>query len=479
MMNLSQTPEASQVEREPPVRRISAGVREEEVCRILNLKKNLDYSDILIKYASKYLHLGWDLVAVNARGDATLGLDFTLPEELWQPRLTELGMEGVQVNLGLRTGLPSHLLVLEVHREESLFPFNQRGDWASGCVAQVGEEREQHYYLLPQGWTPPPSFFLTSFQIMVFGEGGLVLAPPSLEPRVQTNLRWLQPPWESPPSRLSPVLGKFLQKHSPAPPPAAPVSRSGDLPRWEEIYPLIARRPGVLQALLAPAEDPEVYYHGLLAAARAAGLSDVRLLTGLLWHAPLGDARRDPERWQSLQEILSLADRGEAAARRPEDAPERGGWKGEPSARRGEEGEARHHTEHGEAPPAVPGIPPLPPRHGPAPQGNGSRGRQKEEDYRGHGSQGGEPHGSSDWDPWSQFFRLDRDSLMVDRRRYEAMIYELGKLGAWHEVLKRETRTNKQLREKLESQWTRDLQYYRELALKNRKKGWYRWWQED
>ena len=92
-----------------------------------------------------------------------------------------MGLEGQQFNLGVRTGAPSRLLVLEVHREASRPPFNQRGDWCSGCVAEVGVEREQHYFTLPKGWQPPSSFFLESFQIMIFGEGGLVLAPPSVE----------------------------------------------------------------------------------------------------------------------------------------------------------------------------------------------------------------------------------------------------------------------------------------------------------
>ncbi len=155
-----------------PARNIKAGVREEEVCQIYNLKKNLDYSDILIKYANKYLKLGWDLVAVNAQGETALDLDFREPEEFWSPKLTTLGLEGVQINLGVRTGKPSHLLVLEVHRDASLAPFNQRGDWGSGCVAEVGSDREQHYYKMPRGWQPPSSYFLESFQIMVFGEEG-------------------------------------------------------------------------------------------------------------------------------------------------------------------------------------------------------------------------------------------------------------------------------------------------------------------
>jgi len=187
-----------------PVRNRKAGVREEEVCQILNLKKNLDYSHVLIKYANKYLKLGWNLVAVNAQGQTAQDLDFRQPEEVWSPKLTAMGMEGLQINLGVRTGRSSRLLVLEVHRDASLAPFNQRGDWGSGCVAEVGNDREQHYYMLPRGWQPPSSYFLESFQIMVFGEEGLVLAPPSLEPKAQATLRWLRPPWENP--RPDPAL---------------------------------------------------------------------------------------------------------------------------------------------------------------------------------------------------------------------------------------------------------------------------------
>jgi len=127
---------------ERPGRKITGGVREEEVCQIFNLKENLDYSDIVIKYANKYRRLGWDVVAVNSLGDTALELDFREPEEIWSPKLPAFGLEGVQVNLGVRTGSPSRLLVLEVHRTESQAPFNQRGEWGSGCVAEVGADRE-------------------------------------------------------------------------------------------------------------------------------------------------------------------------------------------------------------------------------------------------------------------------------------------------------------------------------------------------
>jgi hypothetical protein len=78
-------------------------------------------------------------------------------------------------------------------------------------------------------------------------------------------------------------------------------------------------------------------------------------------------------------------------------------------------------------------------------------------------------------DTWSELFRLSRDHLVVDRRRYEAMIYELGKLGAWQDFFKGQQRENRNLREKIESQWAKELEFFRQLSSKNDKKGWRKW----
>lgn len=79
------------------------------------------------------------------------------------------------------------------------------------------------------------------------------------------------------------------------------------------------------------------------------------------------------------------------------------------------------------------------------------------------------------YDSWAELFRLGRDHLIVERRRYEAMIYELGKLGAWQEFLRQQQRDNRQLREKIEAQWARELEYFRQLSFKGDKRGWRKW----
>ncbi|MGQ9687468.1 MAG: bifunctional DNA primase/polymerase [Desulfobaccales bacterium] len=451
-----------------PGRTFKAGIREEEVCQIFNLKKNLDYSDILIKYAHKYLTLGWDLVAVNAQGEAALDLDFRLPEDVWASRLTAMGLEGIQVNIGVRTGKPSRLLVLEIHREESLAPFNQPGEWCSGCVAEVGTSREQHYYVVPRGWQPPPSYFLESFQIMIFGEEGMVLAPPSLEPKAKAALRWLRPPWETPPTRPSPALCKFVKESAPSL-LGPPLLSTPQVPTWAEIYPSINTYPSVLQALLAPAATPEEYYQSLVAAARKVGLLDPQVLLGILWHAPLGDGSRSPERWKYFQRLVGAWDRQEWQALPQDSWPTGTGV----SADGGLDDLRDSETAAGEAPVGQwpPGGYPTVPAGAPtrsqgrglktsAPPGSPNRSRPSEEDY---------------FDSWAEFFRLGRDTLLVDRRRYEAMIYELGKLGAWQDFLKGQHRENRQLREKIEAQWNRELEYFRQLSTKNGKKGWRVW----
>ncbi len=438
--------------RSAPKRNFS-GLREEELERILHLKRNLDYSDTLIQYAGKYRKMGWELVAVNLRGEPAFDLDFREGEEVWAARLTDWSLEGHQVNLGIRTGAPSRLLVVEVHREESRPPFDRRGEWGSGCVAEVGLEREQHYYTLPKGWQPPSSFFLEGFQIMIFGEGGLVLAPPSMDPQLQTNLRWLRPPWESPPTRPSPALCRFITDHA----PRLKSEKAKPLPEvlaWSRIYPLIQPHPRILQALLAPAVSFEAYYRTLLSEARAVGLEDPAVLLGLLWHAPLGDSRESWEKAAHLEELVKQALSGVQ--------PLTGGFA---PAR---EAEARAPaTGDPEAP--VPTAPEAtPPAAGMAPPPPGGNGHSRPE-----------PAGPAP-PSWQEILRLTQENLLVERRRYEAMIYELGKLGALQEIFRRENRQNKALRDKLESQWTAELEYLRQqLTAKKPKKGWYRsWWQE-
>lgn len=449
---------------------MSYSVREEEVCQILSLKEKLDYSEVLVRYAAKYLQLGWDLVAVNLNGEPALDLDFRQSRKLWAEKLTHLGLEGVQVNLGVRAGAPSRLLVLEVHRQKSAPPFNQRGEWCSGCVAEVGREREQHYYVLPKGWQAPASFFLEAFQIMVFGEGGVVLAPPSLEPQARSTLKWLRPPWESPPTRPSPGLCKFIRAHAPVL-PRSPLNPEPEVLPWEAVYPVISSHPEVLKALLAPAASSDSYYRQLLKAAKTAGLQDPQTLLGLLWHAPFGNSSSRPRRPEALLSLISQG-MGEDFWQDEEPEPEASRWL--PPGRHSE-GEAREN-----------GLPDFsresfsPKGDGPAaPSGLVTEGLWPADERPGNGRRTSLSAGTRAYEAWGEACPFPQESLIVERRRYEAMIYELGKLGALTDFYRREHRQHKALRDRLETQWMRELEYLRQLVAKKTKKGWYLPWKKD
>jgi hypothetical protein len=458
--------------------RMPAGIREEEVCQILNLKKNLEYSEILVQYATKYQRLGWNLVAVNFKGEPALDLDFSQSHELWAEQLTGLGLEGIQVNLGVRTGALSRLLVLEVHRGESLAPFNQRGEWCSGCVAEVGLEREQHYYALPKGWQPPASFFLEAFRVMVFGEGGMVLAPPSLEPRARSNLRWLRPPWESPPTRPGAALCKFIKEHAPTLPQASLKPESPVTP-WAEIYPIISSHPGVLQALLAPAPTSESYYQNLLKTAQLAGLEEPQFLLGLLWHAPLGNSHNHPQRAEYLMALVKrvLVETADPPLWEPAPICGAGPVMTSPEAPRAPAQEGA-----GAYPEALPKGCTAELQFGSYSPAAASMPAERFETAPGKPANGKDalrPGWGDLSEAWSEMCRFTQENLVVERRRYEAMIYELGKLGALNDIFKREYRQNKGLRDKLEFQWTKEIDYLRELVAKKTKKGWYRSWRQE
>ncbi len=276
----------------------SVRIGQDEIAHILNRKENLDHHGQLWGYVSRYRALGWDLAIVTTQG-ADLDLDLEQPEELWWKQLADLGLDGAQLNLAIRTGRPSRLLVLEVNKGSGAPSPDLLGDWRAQCVAELGNCREQHYYFLPPESQEPPSFFLAQ-EVLIYGAEGLILAPPSLEPEAGETWRWLMPPWESPLQAPKPAVWQFLREHL-----APSIGWTPEVTAWDEIYPVIAIHEPVLKALLVPPTSLDIYYRDLLQAAMAVGLRDHRFLLGLMWHASHGDARSNGNRWIDLQNLLA------------------------------------------------------------------------------------------------------------------------------------------------------------------------------
>jgi len=286
-------------------------VGQEEIGRIFNLKENLDLKDLLVTYAPHYQQLGWVLVGMKSPAGTPLELDLSQPAELWSQQLSEMGADQGQINIGIRTGKASNLLVLEVNKGEGSLSLDQWGDWRADCVAEMGGSREQHYYALPLEAQTPPSFFLAP-QVLIYGEGGLVLVPPSLEPQAREPWRWLQPPWESPPRPPKPAVWQFLKEYIPA------AMLNSEVQSWAEIYRMFAPHGSLLKALLVPPTSQDEYYQGIIQTARGLGFKDPALLFNLLWHAPHGEARQNPEKRDYLQELVATArDRQEGGASLP------------------------------------------------------------------------------------------------------------------------------------------------------------------
>lgn len=305
-------------------REFAVRVGQDEIGRILDLKGNLDHSGLWLDYVARYLSLGWDLVPMSARGTTELGLDFSQPQEVWSQKLTELGLDEMQLNVAIRTGKSSRLLVLEVNQGEGALPLDQLGEWRSECVAEVGNSREQHYYALPPERLAPPSFFQAP-QVLIYGEGGLVLAPPSLETQGREPWRWRQPPWEATLRYPKPAVWHFIREHVTL--AAETENVAAQVLPWERVYPIIAPHGMVLKCLLVPAPSLEAYYYGVLTTAMGVGITDPEVLLSLLWHAPHGDCRTRPGRWEYLQDLVAakplvpLGENGLSEPRRDPDLP--------------------------------------------------------------------------------------------------------------------------------------------------------------
>jgi hypothetical protein len=276
----------------------SVRVGQDEIGRILNLKENLDLKELLVTYAPHYQQLGWVLVGMKSPEGTPLEIDFSQPAELWSRQLADLGADQAQITVGIRTGKASNLLVLEVNQGEGALSLDQWGEWRSECVAEMGGCREQHYYALPPEGQAPPSFFLAP-QVLIYGEGGLVLVPPSLESQAREPWRWRLPPWETPPQAPKPAVWQFLKEYIPA------ALVKPEVPTWTEVYQKIAVHGSMLKALLVPPASQDAYYQGILSTARGLGFNDQTLLLGLLWHAPHGEARHDPDKLTYCQELIA------------------------------------------------------------------------------------------------------------------------------------------------------------------------------
>jgi hypothetical protein len=279
-------------------------VGEEELGRIFLLRDGLDHSELLIQHADHYRDLNWVL---EAGGGGVEPLDFSQSPEIWGERLLTMALAGVEVVLSIKTGLPSQLLVLETPRGETIL--DTYGEWRSPCRALAGENWEQHYFALPPATRVPVLGGVENFHIRIYGQGGLVPAPPSRRSEDGTLWTWLAPPWELPPDAPGPPIWEFLEdfgllRESEELDPAAQV-----LP-WDQVYALLAPHADLIRALLTPTASAPAYYRDLAHQARQAGINNPDVLYALLWHAPQGDARNSPERLAFIRELSAEAKPG-------------------------------------------------------------------------------------------------------------------------------------------------------------------------
>ncbi|MDI6852017.1 MAG: hypothetical protein QME75_00230 [Deltaproteobacteria bacterium] len=270
--------------------------------RILSLKERQKQESRVAACASRYLLLGWDLAALDTASAAELPVDFQQPQDLWSFQLADFEERGSSLGLAVHTGVRSNIFVVEVAVGEGDAVLDRLGIWRADCVARHGGSLERHFYAIPQGRRVPNASILQDALVTIYGEGGLVEVPLEADSPDEEAWLWLIPPWESPPQYPPPALWRFLEEQVPG---MLEIASKAEIPTWEEVFPLVASRAALLQALLAPADSPEKYYENLVETAVEEGFNDPNLLLGLLWHAPHGDARKRDENWDYLVKLVT------------------------------------------------------------------------------------------------------------------------------------------------------------------------------
>jgi len=189
---------------------------------LLNLKSLLEYKETVSIYAAEYQKLGWVLQAMPPRDGSDLQVDFGADPAAWGSRLWEPGLSEPKINLGVRTGEPSRLMVLEIAQGPGKSILDQYGPWQAGCIAALGADRERHFYAWDPSLRFDPGACRQILEIRWFGAGQVVPVPPSGDPGRDETWRWLSPPWEKPPRYPGESLLRFMQEH------CCPKPRSGE-----------------------------------------------------------------------------------------------------------------------------------------------------------------------------------------------------------------------------------------------------------
>jgi hypothetical protein len=283
---------------DPQDRRVK--IHREEMESLLNLKSKLDHEEAVSSYAAKYQKLGWVLQALNPQDGTFLTVDAGADPETWVNRLWKPGLPGTEINLGVRTGKRSRLMVLEVAKGPGEAILDQYGPWRAECIAVLGAGRERHFY----AWHPSPLFdsasLIEATEFKWYGEGQVILVPPSIEAEGLESWQWLRPPWETPPRYPGQSVANFLQQHF----TREPIFRPEVSLSWQEVYCLGSSYEPLLQALAASYPSMPAYYQGILEAA-AVGLNAPEELLSVLWHAPRGNARQHPDSLAYLQQLVA------------------------------------------------------------------------------------------------------------------------------------------------------------------------------
>jgi hypothetical protein len=305
-------------------------IHQKEIEQILNLKSLVDRNETFWSYAEKYQKLGWVLQAATPQGDIDLEVDSGEDPENWIDRQGETGLtgskikqmlsevgDGSKIKLEVYTGKQTGLLVLEVAKGHGELILDQYGEWRAACIAALGADREQHFY----AWDPSPLFdsesCMATPEISCFGEGHVAPVPPSFDAHTQETWRWLCPPWEEAPQYPSQPLSRFLRQHLTREPQSSPEASLS----WQEVYCLVSPYKTLLQALSASYPSTWNYYQGILEAAAAVGLKSPEVLLSLLWHAPRGKARQQPEIWGFLEKLVAENQDQPGAGTPPENVP--------------------------------------------------------------------------------------------------------------------------------------------------------------
>jgi hypothetical protein len=158
------------------------------------------------KYAETYVKLGFSVIPLSGKKPTIKWAQYQTRQPT-EEELEEWFLKGENYNIGIVTGKISEIVIVDFDTEKAL-EVAQEHNFPETPIVRTG--RGCHFYFKYRDGIRNSQKMGNGIHLR--GDGGYVVAPPSIHPETQAEYEWIEAPWKVPLAELPQMVLQELQK---------------------------------------------------------------------------------------------------------------------------------------------------------------------------------------------------------------------------------------------------------------------------